>query len=63
MTRLELVGHRTKPRVLADRSLLGHDVVRAAAGNPYAVFPMAPKDLVSHAGATLVDVREQTRAS
>ncbi|MBT2675809.1 YbaK/EbsC family protein [Streptomyces sp. ISL-14] len=56
-------GHRTKTRVLADRSLLDHDVVWAAAGNPHAVFPMAPKDLVTHAGATLVDVREQTRTS
>ncbi|MFF6979617.1 YbaK/EbsC family protein [Streptomyces sp. NPDC008343] len=53
-------GHRTKTRVLADRSLLGHDVVWAAAGNPHVVFPMAPLDLVAHAGATLVDVREQT---
>lgn len=56
-------GHRTKTRVLADRSLLGHDVVWAAAGNPHAVFPMAPKDLVAQAGATLVDVREQPRTS
>ncbi|MFF0017109.1 YbaK/EbsC family protein [Streptomyces sp. NPDC005374] len=53
-------GHLTKTRVLADRSLLDHDVVWAAAGNPHAVFPMAPKDLVTHAGATLVDVRERT---
>ncbi|WP_328427105.1 YbaK/EbsC family protein [Streptomyces sp. NBC_00443] len=53
-------GHRTKTRVLADRSLLGHDVVWAAAGNPHVVFPMAPLDLVAHAGASLVDVREQT---
>ncbi|TGB07178.1 YbaK/EbsC family protein [Streptomyces sp. MZ04] len=51
-------GHVTKTRVLADRSLLGHDVVWAAAGTPYAVFPMAPKDLVDHANGTLVDVRE-----
>ncbi|MFI6855889.1 YbaK/EbsC family protein [Streptomyces sp. NPDC050416] len=51
-------GHRTRTRVLADRSLLGHDVVWAAAGTPYAVFPMPPCDLVTHAGATLVDVRE-----
>ncbi|MEU0247221.1 YbaK/EbsC family protein [Streptomyces sp. NPDC006235] len=51
-------GHRTKTRVLADRSLLGHDIVWAAAGTPYTVFPMAPRDLVAHAGATLVDVRE-----
>lgn len=53
-------GHRTRTRVLADRSLLEHDVVWAAAGNPHAVFPMEPKDLVAHAGATLVDVRERT---
>ncbi|WP_443048505.1 YbaK/EbsC family protein [Streptomyces sp. HUAS 31] len=53
-------GHLTRTRVLADRSLLEHDVVWAAAGNPHAVFPMAPEDLVAHAGATLVDVREQT---
>jgi prolyl-tRNA editing enzyme YbaK/EbsC (Cys-tRNA(Pro) deacylase) len=51
-------GHRTRTRVLADRSLLGHDVVWAAAGTPYTVFPMPPRDLVAHAGATLVDVRE-----
>jgi prolyl-tRNA editing enzyme YbaK/EbsC (Cys-tRNA(Pro) deacylase) len=53
-------GHRTTTRVLADRSLLEHDVVWAAAGNPHAVFPMEPKDLVAHAGATLVDVRERS---
>ncbi|MER7406616.1 YbaK/EbsC family protein [Streptomyces sp. NPDC000070] len=51
-------GHRTKTRVLADRSLFRHDVVWAAAGTPYTVFPMAPHDLVTHAGGTLVDVRE-----
>ncbi|MFE5214391.1 MULTISPECIES: YbaK/EbsC family protein [unclassified Streptomyces] len=53
-------GHRTRTRVLADRSLLAHDVVWAAAGTPHAVFPIRPKDLVAHAGADLVDVREQT---
>ncbi|MFI6440957.1 YbaK/EbsC family protein [Streptomyces sp. NPDC050759] len=53
-------GHRTKTRVLADRSLFDHDLVWAAAGNPHAVFPIAPKDLVAQAGATLVDVRERT---
>ncbi|SOE73774.1 Cys-tRNA(Pro) deacylase, prolyl-tRNA editing enzyme YbaK/EbsC [Streptomyces sp. OV198] len=52
-------GHRTTTRVLADRSLLDHDVVWAAAGTPYTVFPMDPKTLVAHAGGTLVDVREQ----
>ncbi|MEU6592646.1 YbaK/EbsC family protein [Streptomyces sp. NPDC046881] len=53
-------GHRTRTRVLADRSLLAHDVVWAAAGTPYTVSPIGPQDLVAHAGATLVDVREQT---
>jgi prolyl-tRNA editing enzyme YbaK/EbsC (Cys-tRNA(Pro) deacylase) len=53
-------GHRTRTRVLADRSLLGHETVWAAAGTPHTVFPMRPKDLVAHAGATLVDVRERT---
>ena len=53
-------GHRTRTRVLADRSLLEHDLVWAAAGNPHAVFPMEPKELVAHAGATVVDVRERT---
>lgn len=53
-------GHRTRTRtrVLADRNLLTHDVVRAAAGNLHVVFPMAPEDLVRHADATLADVRE-----
>ncbi|GHD95628.1 YbaK/EbsC family protein [Streptomyces naganishii] len=53
-------GHRTRTRVLADRSLLEHDTVWAAAGDPHAVFPIAPDALVAHAGATVVDVRERT---
>ncbi|MFF4587767.1 YbaK/EbsC family protein [Streptomyces sp. NPDC001388] len=53
-------GHRTRTRVLADRSLLAHDIVWAAAGHPHAVFPIAPDALVAHSAATLVDVRERT---
>ncbi|MEU3516340.1 YbaK/EbsC family protein [Streptomyces sp. NPDC006654] len=53
-------GHRTRTRVLADRALLRHDVVWAAAGDPHTVFPIAPAALVAHAGATVVDVREPT---
>ncbi|MFE2600677.1 YbaK/EbsC family protein [Streptomyces sp. NPDC001840] len=52
-------GHRTKTRVLADRGLLAHAVVWAAAGTPHTVFPMAPASLVTYAGGTLVDVRER----
>ncbi|WP_351233529.1 YbaK/EbsC family protein [Streptomyces sp. NPDC002133] len=53
-------GHRTRTRVPADRGVLDHSVVRAAAGTPHAVFPLDPKSLIAHAGATLVDVRERT---
>lgn len=53
-------GHRTRTRVLADRALLDHDVVWAAAGTPHTVFPLDPKTLIAHAGGTLVDVRERT---
>ncbi|MFD8965205.1 YbaK/EbsC family protein [Streptomyces sp. NPDC059568] len=52
-------GHRTKTRVLADRGLLAHAVVWAAAGTPHSVFPMDPTSLITHAGGTLVDVRER----
>ncbi|GAA2437193.1 YbaK/EbsC family protein [Streptomyces glaucus] len=54
-------GHRTRTKVLADRGLLDHDVVWAAAGTPHTVFPMAPEVLIAHAGGTVVDVREHTR--
>ncbi|MEU5401006.1 YbaK/EbsC family protein [Streptomyces sp. NPDC005963] len=53
-------GHSTKTRVLADRALLNHDVVWAAAGTPHTVFALDPKTLVSQAGGELVDVRERT---
>ncbi|MFE4264781.1 YbaK/EbsC family protein [Streptomyces sp. NPDC056883] len=51
-------GHRTRTRVLADRSLLAHEVVWAAAGTPHTVFPMDPRELIRHAGAVLAAVRE-----
>ncbi|MFC7923834.1 YbaK/EbsC family protein [Streptomyces cinereoruber] len=51
-------GHRTRTRVLADRGILAHEVVWAAAGTPHTVFAIDPKSLVAHAGGTLVDVRE-----
>ncbi|MGW5675457.1 YbaK/EbsC family protein [Streptomyces sp. NPDC003860] len=52
-------GHLTRTRVLADRALLTHDVVWAAAGTPHTVFPLPPKDLIAHANATLVDARQR----
>ncbi|MET7656261.1 MULTISPECIES: YbaK/EbsC family protein [unclassified Streptomyces] len=53
-------GLRTRTRAPADRDLLAHAVVWAAAGDPHDVFPMAPQNLVRHADATPVDVREHT---
>lgn len=52
-------GHATQLRVLADRGLLDHDVVWAAAGTPHTVFALGPKALITHAGGALADVREQ----
>lgn len=52
-------GHVTGMRVLADRQLLDHEVVWAAAGTPHTVFALAPKPLIAHARGSLVDVREQ----
>ncbi|WP_330175345.1 YbaK/EbsC family protein [Streptomyces sp. NBC_01498] len=52
-------GHRSRTRVLADRGLLDHEVVWAAAGTPHTVFPMDPESLVTYAGGSLVDVRER----
>ncbi|MEU2232678.1 YbaK/EbsC family protein [Streptomyces vietnamensis] len=54
-------GHRTRTRVLADRGILAHEVVWAAAGTPHTVFALDPKTLVTHAGGTLVDVREPVK--
>ncbi|WP_413102954.1 YbaK/EbsC family protein [Streptomyces sp. Inha503] len=53
-------GHRTRTRVLADRRLLDHETVWAAAGDPHTVFPLDPKTLIAHAEGTLADVRERS---
>ncbi|UNS97462.1 YbaK/EbsC family protein [Streptomyces tubbatahanensis] len=51
-------GHATEMRVLADRGLLRHTAVWAAAGTPHSVFELAPATLIEQTGGTLVDVRE-----
>jgi len=55
-------GHATEMRVIADRGLLDHDVVWAAAGTPHTVFALPPRTLLDHAGAQLADVREESGA-
>jgi prolyl-tRNA editing enzyme YbaK/EbsC (Cys-tRNA(Pro) deacylase) len=52
-------GHVTPLRTLADRGLLAHATVWAAAGTPHTVFPLSPEALLGHAGARLADVAEQ----
>ncbi|NLU75786.1 YbaK/EbsC family protein [Streptomyces sp. HNM0575] len=53
-------GHLREMRVLADRGLLAHQEVWAAAGTPHTVFALAPGELIAHARGSLADVREQT---
>lgn len=53
-------GHRKPMRVLADRGLLRHEVVWAAAGTPHAVFAIDPRTMISAAGGELADVAEGT---
>jgi prolyl-tRNA editing enzyme YbaK/EbsC (Cys-tRNA(Pro) deacylase) len=53
-------GHRTRTRVLADRGLLAHRTVWAAAGTPHTVFPLDPESLIEYAQGRVVDVRERT---
>ncbi|MDT0444633.1 YbaK/EbsC family protein [Streptomyces johnsoniae] len=52
-------GHVTPLRTLADRGLLGEEVVWGAAGTPHTVFPLPPAALIAHARATLVDIAER----
>jgi prolyl-tRNA editing enzyme YbaK/EbsC (Cys-tRNA(Pro) deacylase) len=45
-----------------DRSLLGHDVLWAAAGRPDAVFSLTPGDLEHASGAVVADLAVVPRA-
>jgi prolyl-tRNA editing enzyme YbaK/EbsC (Cys-tRNA(Pro) deacylase) len=47
------VGHPAPVRVVVDEDLLRFETVWAAAGNPHAVFPIAPADLVAATGAAV----------
>jgi len=50
------VGHRTKPIVLIEESLMLFDEIWAAAGTPNAVFRLTPSDLVELTGGRTVAV-------
>jgi prolyl-tRNA editing enzyme YbaK/EbsC (Cys-tRNA(Pro) deacylase) len=48
-------GHPRTLRMFCDRELLGYDVVWAAAGTPYSVFPIRPQELLRVTGAEPAD--------
>jgi prolyl-tRNA editing enzyme YbaK/EbsC (Cys-tRNA(Pro) deacylase) len=50
------VGHKTKPIVLIEQSLMRFDEIWAAAGTPNAVFRLTPSDLVELTGGRTVAV-------
>ena len=50
------VGHKTKPIVLIEESLMQFDEIWAAAGTPNAVFRLTPSDLVELTGGRTVAV-------
>jgi prolyl-tRNA editing enzyme YbaK/EbsC (Cys-tRNA(Pro) deacylase) len=52
------VGHAGELRTVADRSLVSHSVLWAAAGTPHAVFPLSGSELVALTGAELGEIRE-----
>jgi prolyl-tRNA editing enzyme YbaK/EbsC (Cys-tRNA(Pro) deacylase) len=50
------VGHSVAPIVLIDESLVGFDVIWAAAGTPNAVFKLKPADLLEMTGGRIAEV-------
>jgi prolyl-tRNA editing enzyme YbaK/EbsC (Cys-tRNA(Pro) deacylase) len=50
------VGHKTKPIVLIEESLMQLSEIWAAAGTPNAVFRLTPSDLVELTGGRTVAV-------
>ncbi len=54
------VGHSRPLETYIDRDLLQHAQLWAAAGSPYAVFPVTPADLVRITGGKVVDLAQET---
>ncbi|WP_341676250.1 YbaK/EbsC family protein [Niveibacterium sp. SC-1] len=51
-------GHIQPLRILLDRNLQAFERLWAAAGTPFAVFPLSPAELAEHTGAHWADVTE-----
>jgi prolyl-tRNA editing enzyme YbaK/EbsC (Cys-tRNA(Pro) deacylase) len=50
------LGHAEPPVVFIDRDLLRYAEIWAAAGSPFAVFPLSPADLVRLTGGQVIDL-------
>ncbi len=50
-------GHATNLSVFVDEELMSFEVVWAAGGTPFAVFSIAPQQLVEASGSTPVDLK------
>lgn len=53
------LGHPITMPILVDEELMGHDAVWAAAGTPYAVFPIAPQTLAEVVGGVVIDLKKE----
>ncbi|WP_420630323.1 YbaK/EbsC family protein [Candidatus Leptofilum sp.] len=51
-------GHLTPMTIYVDEDLLQFETVWAAAGTPFAVFAIAPGDLVAGCGGTAVNIKK-----
>lgn len=50
------VAHSQPPVMLVDRELFRFEQIWAAAGHPYAVFPLSPAELVELTGAPAAEI-------
>lgn len=50
------VAHSIEPVILIDTQLFRFEQVWAAAGHPYAVFPLSPEELVQLTGAPVAEI-------
>jgi Cys-tRNA(Pro) deacylase len=51
-------GHQETLPIFVDQDLLDFELVWAAAGTPYAVFAIAPAELVKATGGQVMDIRQ-----
>ena len=55
------VGHAVKPATFIDEDLLKLDLIWAAAGTPFAVFPLTPPELIRLTGGRVAKIAAPPR--